>query len=49
MDSKETKYWTPHWPMIASPEQAGPFVWGGWCPVGGHVGVGGLRRGAKQD
>ena len=40
---------TPHWPTIASPEQAGPFVWGGWCPVGGRVGVGGLRHGAKQS
>ena len=38
----------PRWPTIASLEQAGLFVWGGWCPVGGRVGVGGLRRGAKQ-
>ena len=30
---------TPHWPMIASPEQAGPFVCGGlvscWWACGG--------------
>ena len=45
-DSEETDI--PHWPTIASPEQAGLFVWGGWCPVGGRVGVGGLHCGAKQ-
>ena len=32
---------TPHWPTIASPEWAGPFICGGgWCPVGRLCGGG---------
>ena len=48
----QTRRPTPRWPTLACPEWDGcglaHCLPGGWCPVGGCVGVGGLRRGAKQ-
>ena len=44
-DSEETDSSLAH---DSQPQAGWSICLGGWCLVGGRVGVGGLRRGAKQ-